>query len=74
MRTSLHYVVLRETINTWLTILRMVAERAVHQAVHFHRRLHKIYQEAKQGLHYYYRINSALLVEPTYLDPTSVST
>eukprot|EP00971_Amphidinium_carterae_P010421 205724-Amphidinium_carterae.1 len=32
MRTMLHHVVLRERIKTWITIFRMVAERAVHQA------------------------------------------
>eukprot|EP00971_Amphidinium_carterae_P015039 297097-Amphidinium_carterae.1 len=52
----------------------MVAERAVHRAVRLHGRLRKAHRVAEQGQHYHYRVNSALLVEPTYLDPTIVST
>eukprot|EP00971_Amphidinium_carterae_P233154 4627883-Amphidinium_carterae.1 len=52
----------------------MVAERAVHRAVRLHGRLHKVQRVAEQGLPCHYRVNSALLAKPTYLDPTSAST
>eukprot|EP00971_Amphidinium_carterae_P052888 1041623-Amphidinium_carterae.1 len=68
------YDVLCERVRTWITIFHMVAKQAVHRAVRLHRRLHKVYRGAEQGQHCHYRINSASLVEPTYLDPTSVST
>eukprot|EP00971_Amphidinium_carterae_P031901 628514-Amphidinium_carterae.1 len=52
----------------------MVAEQAVHQAVRLHGRLRQGHRVAEQGHHYHYRVNSAVLVETTHLDPTSVST
>eukprot|EP00971_Amphidinium_carterae_P264952 5255781-Amphidinium_carterae.1 len=70
MRT-MKYDVLCDTIRTWITIFRMVAERAVHRAVRLRGRHHKEQRVAEQGLHCNCRVNSALLVEPTYLDPTS---
>eukprot|EP00971_Amphidinium_carterae_P236746 4698647-Amphidinium_carterae.1 len=52
----------------------MVAERAVHRAVRLDGRPHKEQRVAEQGLPCNYRANPALLVEPTYLDPTNGST
>eukprot|EP00971_Amphidinium_carterae_P048436 954800-Amphidinium_carterae.1 len=70
MRTGI-YDVLCESVTTWITIFRMVAEQAVHHAVRLHGRLCKAHRVAEQGQRYHYRVNSTLLVEPTYLDPTS---
>eukprot|EP00971_Amphidinium_carterae_P058347 1154158-Amphidinium_carterae.1 len=66
--------VLANIILTWITKFRMVAERAVHRAVRLHGRLHKEQRVSEQRLSCDYRVNSALLVKPTYLDPASVST
>eukprot|EP00971_Amphidinium_carterae_P041919 823730-Amphidinium_carterae.1 len=71
---AMNYDVLANTLRTWITSFRMVAERAVHRTVRLHGRRHKEPREAEQGLHCKYRVNSALLVEPTYMDPTSGST
>eukprot|EP00971_Amphidinium_carterae_P290136 5760805-Amphidinium_carterae.1 len=65
------YDVLCERVRTWIITFRMVAEQAVHQAVRLHGRLCPERRVAEQGKHCHYRVNSALLVEPTYLDPTS---
>eukprot|EP00971_Amphidinium_carterae_P097204 1923730-Amphidinium_carterae.1 len=59
--------VLANIFLVWITKFRMVAERAVR----LQERLHKEHQVAEQGLPCNYRVNSALLVKPTYLDPTS---
>eukprot|EP00971_Amphidinium_carterae_P267376 5303637-Amphidinium_carterae.1 len=52
---------------------RMVAVHIVHRAERLHGLLNKVHQ-AEQGLHLHDRVNSALLVEPTYLDLISGST
>eukprot|EP00971_Amphidinium_carterae_P271091 5379667-Amphidinium_carterae.1 len=52
----------------------MVAELTVHRAERLHGLLSKTHQATLQGLHLHNRVNSALLVEPTHVDPTSVST
>eukprot|EP00971_Amphidinium_carterae_P162643 3224456-Amphidinium_carterae.1 len=64
---TMTYDVLYESVTTVITMFRMVAERAVHQAIRLHGRLRKVHREAEQGHHQYYRVNSALFVEPTYL-------
>eukprot|EP00971_Amphidinium_carterae_P002925 57299-Amphidinium_carterae.3 len=74
LNTPMNYDVLANTIRTWITIFRMVAEQAVHRAVRLHGRRHKEQRVTEQGLHCNYRVISALLVEPTYMDQTSVST
>eukprot|EP00971_Amphidinium_carterae_P049491 975006-Amphidinium_carterae.2 len=70
-RTRLHDVVCG-IIMTLMTQFRMVAEHTLHRALRLYGRLREVYQKAEQGLHY--RVYSALLVEPTHLDPTSGST
>eukprot|EP00971_Amphidinium_carterae_P297601 5912642-Amphidinium_carterae.1 len=62
--------VLANSILTWTTKFRMVAERALHRQglLHKEQRLAE-----RKSLPCHYRVNSALLVKPTYLDPTSGS-
>eukprot|EP00971_Amphidinium_carterae_P115664 2291088-Amphidinium_carterae.1 len=55
---KMKYDVLCDTVRTLITIFRMVAERAVHQTVRLHRRLHKVQRAAEQGQHCHYRVNS----------------
>eukprot|EP00971_Amphidinium_carterae_P194823 3865881-Amphidinium_carterae.1 len=60
--------VLANIILTCITKFHMVAERAVHRQGPLHREQRVAEQEP---LPCHYQVNSALLVKPTYLDPTS---
>eukprot|EP00971_Amphidinium_carterae_P262191 5200790-Amphidinium_carterae.3 len=70
-----HYMtdVLANIFITMMTKFRMVAERIVHlRQGPQHKKQHGA--EQKPLLLSQYQVNSALLVKPTYLDPTSRST
>eukprot|EP00971_Amphidinium_carterae_P014159 279129-Amphidinium_carterae.1 len=64
--------VLANFISTLITKFRMLAGRNVHRRQGPQHREQRVAEQESLPCHY--RVNSALLVKPAYLDPTSGST